>query len=389
MATTDPRVLLVDDERDFLASLAQRLTLRGLEVATAESGPAALTILDRRELDVVVLDVRMPGMDGIEVLRRIKSEHPRVEVVMLTGHADLSSSLEGMRFGFFDYLTKPVDIDKLIAKIGEAYRRGRGEHVNDSDTFGGKLKDQMIIADRLASLGELAASIAHEINNPLAIISESTGWLRSQTARSGPLPDELARALELAFGKIDGAVDRVRRISHNFLRFARGPNAQLHDVDLDQLAHEVVELTAKPAAAKNVALAVTCHGDHTPVLVTDPFQLRQVLLNLINNAIQAVESAGRVEVLITGSADRITVEVVDDGIGIPPHNIERIFEPFFTTRGPEEGTGLGLSVSRNIVERLGGRIEVTSRPGEGTTMRIVLPRRPEAAAGLRGDENIE
>ena len=128
------RVLLVDDEKDFLDSLAQRLTLRGLDVRAVQSGEAALTELDRAPSDVVVLDVRMPGMDGIETLRRVKESHPTVEVVMLTGHADLDSSLEGMRFGFFDYLTKPVRVDDLVAKIAEANRRRVGETVETSET---------------------------------------------------------------------------------------------------------------------------------------------------------------------------------------------------------------------------------------------------------------
>ena len=117
------RILLVDDERDFLEMLAQRLRLRGLELFTAESGPEALECLERQEIDVVVLDVRMPDMDGIETLRRIKDSWPRVEVVMLTGHADLDSSLDGMRFGFFDYLTKPVDINQLATVLQEVTQK--------------------------------------------------------------------------------------------------------------------------------------------------------------------------------------------------------------------------------------------------------------------------
>ena len=218
--TTQPRVLLVDDEVDFLSSLAQRLELRGLPVLTAGSGMEALEILDREPLDVVVLDVRMPGMDGIETLRRIKDRHPQVQVVMLTGHADLESSIEGMRFGFFDYLTKPVKLPQLVEKIDEAFSRRRGEEVAGRETFTDKLQEHMIVADRLASLGELAASIAHEINNPLAVISEAAGWLRSRAGRPELSPEELREALARALDKIDSAVDRAARISRNFLHFS-------------------------------------------------------------------------------------------------------------------------------------------------------------------------
>ena len=370
-----PRVLLVDDELDFLDSLSQRLRLRGLPVFTAASGPAALEVLGREAVDVVVLDVRMPGMDGIETLRRIKERHPRVEVVMLTGHADLESSLEGMRFGFFDYLTKPVAIGDLIDKIGDAFRRRLGQPVEDKETFQDKLKEHMIVADRLASLGELAASIAHEINNPLAVIAEAAGWLRTRASKPECTLEDLDQAVALALDKIERAVDRASRTSHNFLRFARAPETMVRAVDLRDLAAEVIELTSKTAERASIDVHMNVPDGVDPSIETDPYQLRQVLLNIVTNAVQAVGRNGTVEIGIDGGPESVSVLVIDNGPGIPPEYTERIFEPFFTTKGEGEGTGLGLAVSRGIVEKLGGRIEVDSRPGEGCTFRVVLPRR--------------
>ena len=372
--SSSPRVLLVDDEVDFLASLAQRLTLRGLATSTAASGHDALAILDREPVDVVVLDVRMPGMDGIETLRRIKETHPRVEVVMLTGHADLESSLEGMRFGFFDYLTKPVQLPQLIEKIDDAYRRRCGEQIDDQEAFTDKLQQHMIVADRLSSLGELAASIAHEINNPLAVISESAGWLRSKVGRTGTTAADLEAAVEVALAKIESAIDRAVRISRNFLRFARAPDSHLHDIDLGELAAEVCDLTSKTVAAADIEVEVTLQPGADLTVRSDPFQLRQVLLNLVTNAVQAIGKDGRVEIVVGGDAESAHIAVIDDGPGIPEENIERIFEPFFTTKAEGHGTGLGLAVSRGIVEKLNGQIEVDSRPGSGCTFRVVLPR---------------
>jgi signal transduction histidine kinase len=371
-----PRVLLVDDETDFLDNLHQRLELRGIPTLKAASGPEALAILDSEEVDVVVLDVRMPGMDGIQTLRFIKEKHPRIEVVMLTGHADLESSLEGMRFGFFDYLTKPVHIDTLVAKIHDAHQRSPGNGLADTgtDTFTGKLKQHMIVADRLASLGELAGSIAHEINNPLAIIAESAGWLRSRLGRYDDLPAQVEADLDLAFGKIENAVDRARRISQNFLRFARSPDAMVREIDLRDLAAEVVDLTSKTAHHGEVAVTIVAEPGGSLRLSTDPYQLRQVLLNLVTNAIQAVSQDGRVSLKLGGNEQEVVIAIEDNGPGIPEENIERIFEPFFTTKPDGQGTGLGLAVSRGIVERLGGRIEVDSRPAEGCTFRVVIPR---------------
>jgi signal transduction histidine kinase len=366
-----PRVLLVDDEVDFLHNLGQRLELRGIAALTAESGPEALDIINREQIDVVVLDVRMPGMDGI------KESHPRIEVVMLTGHADLESSLEGMRFGFFDYLTKPVRLEQLIEKIHEASARGQGERVAARETFSGKLQEHMIVADRLASLGELAASIAHEINNPLAIISESAGWLRTRIDRKDLSEEELRTTVNRALEKIENAVDRAARISRNFLSFSRAPDAVLREVDLGDLAAEVRELNLRSAAAANIEISVDQGEAFENTVATDPFQLRQVLLNLVTNALHAVGRDGRVEIVVTSDPTHSTIEVIDNGPGIAPEHLERIFEPFFTTKNEGRGTGLGLAVSRGIVEKLGGRLEVENRRGNGCTFRVVLPKRRE------------
>ncbi|MEW5725846.1 MAG: response regulator [Thermodesulfobacteriota bacterium] len=115
-------VLLVDDERDFVEALAMRLSLRRLAVFTATSGPEALAVLEREQVDVVVLDVRMPGMDGLQTLRAMKDKHPLIEIILLTGHADLETSMQGLTLGAFDYLLKPVNIDDLVYKMQEAYK---------------------------------------------------------------------------------------------------------------------------------------------------------------------------------------------------------------------------------------------------------------------------
>ncbi len=370
-----PRVLLVDDEVDFLENLGQRLELRGLQTSTATNGPRALEIINKEKIDVVVLDVRMPGMDGIETLRRIKESHPRIEVIMLTGHADLESSLEGMRFGFFDYLTKPVRLEKLIEKIQEAFQRGHGEQIEaGGETFTDKLQEHMIVADRLASLGELAASIAHEINNPLAVISESAGWLRSRIERNDLSEEDFKNSVNRALDKIESAVERAARISRNFLSFSRAPDTIEREVGLGDLAAEIRELTMRSAAAANIEIIVDRGVAGEDSVQTDPYQLRQVLLNLVTNALHAIDRDGRVEITVDSDQTHATVAVVDNGPGIAEEHVERIFEPFFTTKEEGHGTGLGLAVSRGIVEKLGGQLEMENRPGMGCTFRVVLPR---------------
>lgn len=370
----EPSVLLVDDERDFLASLGQRLRLRGFPVQCAASGPEALSSLEDRTPQVVILDVGMPGMNGVAVLKEIKRLHPVVEVIMLTGHADLEASLDGMQLGFFDYLTKPVSIDRLTEKIRAAAEKGRGMAPSGPvQSFGHKMAERMAAADRLAALGTLAASIAHELMNPLAIIGESVGFANTVAAKQADLDPEFRDKLMLALGKAADSVDRARRISQRLLSFARNTEAVAKEIDLADLAREIVELTRKPADHAGVEVRVRSESGSNKLMV-DPYQLRQVLLNLVTNAIQAVGSKGRVEIILGGSPAEAWIEVADDGPGIPPENLERIFEPFFTTKPAETGTGLGLSVSRGIVEELGGRLDVESEPGQGAVFRVHLPR---------------
>ncbi|MGD8562939.1 MAG: response regulator [Desulfarculaceae bacterium] len=371
---TEPKVLLVDDERDFLESLGQRLRLRGFEVTCAASGPEALAALEKSRAEVTVLDVGMPGMDGVAVLKEIKRRYQGVEVIMLTGHADLEASLAGMQLGFFDYLTKPVSIDRLSEKIRAAAEKARGQaQPVDARSFGHKMAERMTAADRLAALGTLAASIAHELRNPLAIIAESVGFARTLAGKRQDMEADFRDKLLLALDKAEASVDRARRISQRLLSFARSTEAVIKEIDLADLAGEVVELTKKPAAHAGIEVRICAEGGETKILV-DPYLLRQVLLNLVTNAIQAGGEGGKVEIILGGGPEEAVIEVADDGPGIPAENLERIFEPFFTTKPVETGTGLGLSVSRSIVEELGGRLEVESAPGKGALFRMRLPR---------------
>jgi two-component system NtrC family sensor kinase len=379
MTEDGANLLLVDDERDFLESLARRLSLRNFTVHTAESGTAALELLDREPIDVAILDVRMPGMDGVATLKELKRRHPEVEVLMLTGHADLDGPLRGLQSGFYDYLTKPVDIERLISKIQSALDRAQGRAMAPGRTFSQKMKERMATADRLAVLGTLAASVVHELNNPLAVINDSTGYMQTVVAKAD-LPADTREKLEMALDKSATALDRARNISRRLLSFARGADSQAKLLDLREMVSEVIELTQKPA--QNMKVEVKARAESGPFTVRlDPYKLRQVLLNLVVNAIQAQESGGMVEITVSGDENEAVISVRDFGPGIPPENMERIFEPFFTTKPEEIGTGLGLPVTRGIVEELRGRLEVECKEGEGALFKVVLPREQIPVSG--------
>jgi len=382
-------VILVDDEDDFRQTVAKRLIKRGIHTKQAASGEACLDLLKKETVDVVVLDVKMPGMDGIETLHHIKKGHPHTEVIMLTGHATTQDGVDGIKSGAFDYLSKPIELEHLLGKIRQAHEKlVREEEKRREAAFRAKMEQQMIATERLASLGTLAAGVAHEINNPLAIIKESAGWMASILSKTELADIPRRRDLELALGKIEKGVERARRITHQLLGSVKQSDSLFSEVDMGQLASETVDLVRKEASNKDIDIFREMDPAVRPIW-TDPYKVRQVLINLLTNAVYATDRGGAITVTIQPADGGTAVAVRDTGQGIPKENLTRIFEPFFSTKPPGEGTGLGLFVTRSIIEKLGGHIHVESELGNGTTFRFILPGRPVMSDMPDPDEHTQ
>jgi len=371
------RLLLVDDESDFRQTLIRRLGRRGLNPAQAGSGQECLAFLAEHPVDVVVTDVKMPGMTGIEVLSQIKERHPRTEVILLTGQASTQDGVDGIKSGAFDYLTKPIEFEHLLGKIQQAHEKilREAEKRNEAE-FRAKMELQMVATERLASLGTLAVGVAHEINNPLAIIRESAGWLTLLLKRKELAEMPLRKDFDLALQKIEKGVDRAKRITHQLLGFVRKQDSTFSQVNLSELTNETIGLVRKEIQDKGIALELKAEFP-AGIIWSDPYQLRQVLLNLLTNAVHATGKGGSITVTIDSLKDGVQLTVRDTGTGIPRENLKHIFEPFFSTKNPGEGTGLGLFVTRGILDRLGGHIDVESSLGQGATFRVWLPQRHE------------
>ena len=340
-------------------------------------------------MDVVVLDVKMPGMSGIEALHHIKEKYPKTEVILLTGHATTLDGVEGIKAGAFDYLSKPIELDHLIGKIKHAYDKIRREEEKLKEAeFREKMEQQMIATERLASLGTLAAGVAHEINNPLAIIKESAGWMKLILKKDECAEIPRKQDFDMALNKIEKGVERAKRITLQLLGFARKDDSVLAEVNLKELADEAIQLVTREAANKDIEIVQEMDIPENTIW-SDPYQLRQVLLNLLTNAIHATGSGGNITIKLEVIGEEVALSVQDTGQGIPKENLERIFEPFFSTKSPGEGTGLGLFVTRGIVEKLGGTIEVESRLGHGTSFCIKLPKYLEVKEGVAGSDHTD
>lgn len=382
------RLLLVDDETDFRSPLKKRLQKRAFTVLEAENGDECQTIMREGPVDVVVLDVKMPGMNGIEVLEWIKENYPDTEVILLTGHACPSDGVEGIKKGAFDYLTKPVEFEHLVQKIGQAVEKKYRELEKKQEAaFKMRMEQQMIATERLASLGTLSTGIAHEIDNPLAIIKESAEYMRLvlNNIKDSDMPRK--PDFEIAVAKIETAIERAKRITHQLLGFVRKPETLFTQTDLKILVTETVEFACKEAESKGINILQDIQRANG-VIWSDPYEIRQVLFNLLTNAIAAVGSNGTITISLKDTDSRVMVSVEDTGEGIPKENMEKIFEPFFTTKPPGVGTGLGLYVTCGIVKRLGGKIDIFSQVGKGTCFQVTLPRLHKACGDIDDNKDM-
>ena len=238
-----------------------------------------------------------------------------------------------------------------------------------------KSDDLLVQSSKMAALGKMATGIAHEINNPLAIIGEKAGWMRDLLDKKDIAGSENWQEFEDCIKKIERQVDRSRTITHRLLRFGRRMEPTQELVDVNAILSETITFLENEAHYREIEIH-THYDDKLPRLTTDSTQLQQVFLNIINNGIDAVGRSGDINIttgFIQNGHPEVKIDIADNGPGIPKDVLARIFEPFYTTKSASEGTGLGLSISYSIMEKLGGRIVVESEEGKGTTFHIFVP----------------
>jgi two-component system NtrC family sensor kinase len=408
------RILIVDDEEAIRTLFALSLSER-YECVTAADTPEALKLLAAQHFALVISDVQLPGLSGVELLRKIVSDFPDTVVIMVSGIDRSQRVIDALRIGAFDYLIKPCDLDVLQVRVeqalerrtllqnGKRYKQELERHnaeLSAQKAILTSLQAQLMQSEKMASLGQLAGGVAHELNNPAGFIysnmesldqyTSSLARLLSVYDRASLSPELTAQAnaikQEIKYEEVlpelssiiadcqEGA-RRIRDIVMNLRTFSRLDEAEVTQVDIHAGIDSTIRILSHYYNSDHIALKR--EYAELPQVHCFAGQLNQVWMNLLMNAAQAIGDApGEVRIETGVKDEMVFVRISDTGSGIKPEDMGKLFDPFFTTKPVGVGTGLGLSISYGIITSHGGTITVESTPGKGTTFTTLIPLDP-------------
>ncbi|MBF0338408.1 MAG: response regulator [Nitrospirae bacterium] len=410
MLMSTSTILIIDDEEIVTRRLRSFFEREGYDVFTATSGISGIDIIEYNKIDVVITDIRMKDMDGIEVLKRAKSYYKDIECIMVTGVKDNDYAIKSLRAGAADYITKPVNLDELLLSVKKTVERinlnrtrlYRARELKISSEIISRMNEelekriqersreldhiqaQLFQTSKLATLGEMSAGIAHEMNQPLGGIALVAKSFRKLFERGKLTKEEI----ESGLNDIETSVKRMSRIIQHIRTFARQDTLKFTEVDVVDTVESAFSLLDEQLRLHEIEVIKDFAPD-LPKIIGEPFQLEQVWINLITNARDAInEKARQLKAQKTNSTDynkclrfsvqhdldtaSVVVSVSDNGTGMSPGVRERVLEPFFTTKEVGQATGLGLSISYGIVKSHKGRLEIDSIEGKNTTIRVLL-----------------
>lgn len=399
-------VLVVDDEPNVRLAVAELVELRGFTASAVANADEALQVLENEAVDVVFADIVLPGIDGVALLERIRDRHPDVLVVMITGVPTVETATAAVRAGAFDYLVKPFTAEVISRVLGNAVRVKElrdAKHILEAQNrrYREQLEDlvtertrelgetnhqlrealdelqetqsQIIQQERLRALGQMASGIAHEINNSLGIVLGFTEILLNVPGKLDDR-DRVQRYLSMIHTAAKDGAEVVRRMREFYRQ--RKTDDLFGPLDLNQLVEETVSLTEprwrNQAQGAGTSVRIETDFGSIPLVEGNGAQLREVLTNLIINAVDAIEREGRVTIRTHSAGEQVIVTVSDTGRGMNEDTRTRCFDPFFSTKG-EDGTGLGLSLVQGIIGRHDGSVDVESTPKQGTTFTLRFP----------------
>lgn len=353
-------ILIVDDDKDFVKVVKFQLEKNSYKVAEAYDGEEAIIKAKEEKPEIVLLDIRIPKIDGLQVLKALIYANPELYVVMVTGHASLDSAIEALRYGAHDYLFKPLEQGQLETVVRRCLEEVRLQRELK------EAQDRLLAnSQKLAAIGQLAAGIVHEIANPLAAMRATAEILLKKKKRE-PEEEEMIKIFEKE-------ASRCQKILKGVLGFAKLPQPEVVPAEINKVIEDTLLLLGTQALLKKIKF-ITKLDSHLPSVLAVADQLKQAFLNFLLNAFQAMPEGGDIGISTSVQDGKfVIVEFTDTGCGISKENLAHLFEPFFSTKKDTEGTGLGLAVSYGIIHKHNGTIKVTSEVGKGTTVMVKLP----------------
>jgi len=376
-STDLPQILVIDDEIGPRESL--RMLLKpDYQVHTADCVEAGMKLLREKQPDTIVMDIRMPGMTGIDGLRKIREIDPHLSVIMLTGFGALETAKEALRLGANDYISKPFDAGEMRDVIGRNVERTRVHRTTEHAAaelrdLNNRLLKELAQKERLASLGQASAEFVHDLGNPLTIVLGYVQLLAKKLERSenGGAPNNATSIKEL--GIIEQNVRLCRELLTMWQSYGSAEALPQKQISVSGVLREVIKAIEALAAQSAVELqSSVC--EHPCTVLGDAVQIKRAIQNVIINAVQAcAEKKGSVAVTCTQKDFYVEIQTEDNGSGIAPVEMSKIFDPYFTTKQGKSGTGLGLYITKKVVEDHNGSIKVDSAPDGGATFTIRLP----------------
>jgi two-component system, sensor histidine kinase and response regulator len=394
-------LLVVDDEDGPRQSL--RVIFKDeFDILMAEDGPTAIEMVQKHSVDVAVLDIRMAGMSGIEVLERLKYVKPDIEVIMMTAFETTDTIRQALRLRACDYINKPFDLATIRAAVGQAMQRRTLESEIHSSAekvqeLLSELQNQKVEEQIAKTRGDIYASIIHDINGPLTVISGFVQVLTQRLNRNTRLEMEDLEFIKDRLRIIARQVGNCVEISRRYLGFLRRQSEEAPRVSVNQLFKDLDQLVRVHPGRSDNEFSISPMAEDLGVKMNGT-DVIQILLNLTVNAFQCTQASHSVEIggeilrapldltqfkdgpndrllnveSMDNTAPLVKLWVRDNGPGIPPEVLPKIFQPYFTTKGPRQGTGLGLNIVQRLIKEGKGALHVHTRQGEGTTFTIYL-----------------